>query len=269
MKYTGIPFVAMKTVEDSQDVESKSGLEIAIIGSKNEISEVKGAYVSGGYNITKGTFRGVNVAGVCNSQSTAGVSGRYGTTGGSKGVNLAGVCNLVDENADGINVAGVYNRVSDCHSFGSHGVHIAGIANSIRRAEGLTLAGLVNSTDESIGVSVALLANASKSYTGLTIAGLINDSYCGDGVSIAGLCNVNEMDAGGLQVAGGINYSHEVGCYHGKYLIQASILGNWVKEVSSDATVIQIGLYNRAGDRFCPVVNVKGIRNLFRRKKKK
>ena len=65
-------------------------------------------------------------------------------------------------------------------------------------------------------------------------------------------------DSKGVNLAGLVNYSKGVK----DFLIQYATLGNVIKEKNKDAFVLNIGLYNKIEDYFCPFVQVYGLKNL-------
>jgi hypothetical protein len=83
------------------------------------------------------------------------------------------------------------------------------------------------------------------------------------GVSVATDGNLTCGNSKGMNVAVGINCSGEVD----DYLIQFGAV-NIVDEVNEDAFVFQLGIYNRAGDKITPIINVKGLGNLSKKLKR-
>jgi hypothetical protein len=78
------------------------------------------------------------------------------------------------------------------------------------------------------------------------------------GFDITGVCKTIDGESHGVNITGGVNYSGNVS----KFLIEYGTLANIVSEAGKDAFVLQIGLWNKIGNQYCPVINVKGIKNL-------
>jgi hypothetical protein len=102
---------------------------------------------------------------------------------------------------------------------------------------------------------------------GVDITGGFRD-IAGDskGVDITGLFNLVGGKSNGLDVAGVYNFSGDVK----NWLIQYGTLVNIVDNLNDDSFVLQVGLWNRIGNQYCPIINVKGIKNIprvFNRKK--
>jgi len=84
------------------------------------------------------------------------------------------------------------------------------------------------------------------------------------GINIAGVANVSDGNMKGISLAGWLNYAEEVK----DWLISYGTLGNVVDEKRKNSFGLQIGLYNRVGEQYCPIVNVWGIKNIPRLIKK-
>ncbi|MFC1710789.1 hypothetical protein ACFLZJ_01375 [Nanoarchaeota archaeon] len=165
----------------------------------------------------------------------------------------------------------------------NHYGHAKGIAVSILgnyfrdKTKGLSLAGLTNWSDgEFKGVSLAGLTNfIANSSKGLSVAGLFNgytkenisDKILNNkkprsriGIDISLLGNYISGPSKGLSISGGYNHAG----VSNRYLIQASLFGNNISSVNTEDFVLQIGLYNKAGNHLSPLINVTGLRNLPR-----
>ncbi len=95
---------------------------------------------------------------------------------------------------------------------------------------------------------------------GADITGLVK--YVGGdskGADITGFVKIAGGDSKGISIAGGFNYSEGVK----DFLIQYGTLGNIVKEINPDNDfVLQVGLFNRIGNKYCPIINVQGMKNI-------
>ena len=130
------------------------------------------------------------------------------------------------ENFSGLDANIIYKRVEG----NSNGANLAGLVNYI---EG-----------NSNGVNLAVVGN--------NIEGNSNGAnFAIGGNDIGG-------DSKGVNLAGLVNYSKGVK----DFLIQYATLGNVIKEKNKDAFVLNIGLYNKIEDYFCPFVQVYGLKNL-------
>ena len=133
-----------------------------------------------------------------------------------------------------------------------NGVGIAGIGNVV--------------VEDCNGVGIAGGANlVGKDYNGVGIAGIMN--YVGgdyNGVGIAGGWNLVDGNTKGIQVSGLFNKTKGVD----GYLLQVGLI-NLIKEISGDESVLQIGLYNRAGNKIVPLVNPVGMKHLIKEVKNK
>ena len=93
-----------------------------------------------------------------------------------------------------------------------------------------------------------------------------------NGFDITGLVKNVEEDNKGLSITGLDNHFKKVK----QYSVSYATLGNTIKEIGENAFYLQIGLVNKAGDKYCPFINVGGIKNIpkligksFKRKKNK
>lgn len=86
------------------------------------------------------------------------------------------------------------------------------------------------------------------------------------GVDITGGVKYVDGDSKGVSLTSGLNIFNKVS----DWAVMYGTLGNRVKEVVPDESfVVQFGLFNRAGDRYCPLVNVYGLKNLVKKLKRK
>ena len=127
--------------------------------------------------------------------------------------------------------------------------------------KGVNLTGGINDSKVDMkGISIGGLINSSgMDMKGVNIAGLSNVSEEDmKGVNISGLGNGSDGDMKGVSLAGGLNYANKVN----DYLISYGTLGNVVNEKGKDSFGLQVGLYNKAGEQYCPIVNVWGVKNI-------
>ena len=78
------------------------------------------------------------------------------------------------------------------------------------------------------------------------------------GVDIVGVYKAVEGDNKGLSLTGGFNYFKEVNDFSVSY----ATIGNVIKEVGENVFYLQVGLWNKAGDSYCPIINIGGIKNI-------
>jgi len=167
--------------------------------------------------------------------------------------------------------SGIYpSIIVNCHNGNFKGINLSGFVNYLcGDSSGFNLTGLLNVNE-----------GKTSCNKGVNIAGLVNNLENSKGVNIAGGVNYNKGNSKGVNIAGGVNYnkgrseginSSGVGNYSSKvydFLIQYGTIGNIVKECSRRAFILQIGLFNRIEDQYCPIVNIKGLKNLLKQIKK-
>ena len=78
------------------------------------------------------------------------------------------------------------------------------------------------------------------------------------GFDITGAYNCVEGNSKGVSLTGFVNYSKRVK----DFLIQYATLKNEIKEIPENAIALQFGLFNKIGERYCPIVNIHGIKNI-------
>lgn len=118
------------------------------------------------------------------------------------------------------------------------------------------------------GFWLAGLANGSGDFSGVEIAGMFN-MVDGDskGVEIAGIFNSLHRNFKGVQIAGFFNLAGRIkGFSYGTIMnyaeknnglaIQIGTI-NFIRDYNPKGTVIQIGLYNRAGEQSIPLLNIR------------
>lgn len=158
----------------------------------------------------------------------------------SKGVVIAGGMSLVNGDQTGFVGSGIISTVDGNQT----GVCVSGIGSIIDSSIGVIAAGGLNAVNKDLeGLAVSTIANmVHGDVTGVMI----------------GSCNY----VGGLLTGyqgGLINYSKE----SDKVAVQTGLV-NIIDKYDSEAEdfVLQIGLYNRAGNQAIPLVNMRGFRNL-------
>ena len=151
--------------------------------------------------------------------------------------------------------SGIYpSIIVNCHNGNFKGINLSGFVNYLcGDSSGFNLTGLLNVNE-----------GKTSCNKGVNIAGLVNNLENSKGVNIAGGVNYNKGRSEGINSSGVGNYSSKV--YD--FLIQYGTIGNIVKECSRRAFILQIGLFNRIEDQYCPIVNIKGLKNLLKQIKK-
>jgi hypothetical protein len=130
------------------------------------------------------------------------------------------------------------------------------------------------------GVKISLLLNMNTLYSlfdsdvqldssGLRLAGVGNGSSNFKGVEVAGLVNAIEGDLKGASLAGGASVigGELNGFSYGTFVNYAGVNGRLAIQIGAfnimkdyheqEGTVIQIGLYNRAGNQSIPLLNIR------------
>jgi hypothetical protein len=100
------------------------------------------------------------------------------------------------------------------------------------------------------GVWIGGIYNGSGDFTGVEVAGLLNMSDGVTGVA-AGAINVIEGELSGASL-GAVNYAEE----NGRFSLQIGAI-NYLKNFYVGGTVVQIGLYNQAGNQAIPLLNIR------------
>jgi len=103
------------------------------------------------------------------------------------------------------------------------------------------------------------------SNKGMDVTGLVKIvAGNNQGVDLTGVTKVVKGANEGLSLTGGFNYFRETNDWSVSY----ATFGNVIKEVGPDAFYLQLGLFNRAGDHYSPLINIGGVKNLLKRLKK-
>jgi hypothetical protein len=127
------------------------------------------------------------------------------------------------------------------------GVNIAGMGSGIGKLKGVNISGI-----------------GSTCYwdmLGLSVSGIYGFTYKMKGVAVSGLFNSVFDTLSGLSLSTAYNFAGE----NGKVALQVGV-ANWIRDYEPEGTVIQVGLYNRAGDQIIPGINIRGLKNLFKKK---
>ncbi len=110
---------------------------------------------------------------------------------------------------------------------------------------------------DSSGFYVGGVVNASYNFKGCEIAGLANfHNGWSKGVQIAGLLNSNDEELTGVAITGGINFAK----INKGLAIQIGAF-NILEKYDSQGTVIQLGLFNKAGEQYVPLLNIRRSKN--------
>jgi hypothetical protein len=156
------------------------------------------------------------------------------------------------ENAKGVRAS----AIAEWHSGNYTGAMIGGLFSSVVTANGegggdvagMRIAGVVSGNDGDLtGVS------ASGFYNYVTQS-LLNGVTLSWGLNVVG-ARLNGFSAAGLYNFAGSN---------GRLAVQVGAFNN-LERYDPAGTVVQLGWYNRAAEQSIPLLNVRGISNLFER----
>ena len=248
-KSKGIPFIYYTTEAGSN--ETVTGFKFSIL---NEFQ-------------FGGNYKGVMIAGVggglCNGSSGNGEKDREKKASTLEGLLISGFVGGSDGPVKGAIISGMlaYNRST------VKGVSAGGIVNlSKDKIDGVAFGGLCNRVEGKFnGKALSLGINSIKENL--------------NGVAFGGIANYIEKSAKGMILSWGVNYVKEafagfayglVGnrAHHNEGNVFQMGFANHVTEYHNDGFVIQIGLYNHVGNREVPLINVVGLKSLFKRKEK-
>jgi len=153
-----------------------------------------------------------------------------GVNGEFKGLDITGGVKYVKGNSKGVDITG--------------GVKYVDYGNS----KGFDITGLVKIVYD-------------KNSEGVDITGGIK-AVGGDskGFDVTGVAKLVDGNSKGVNLTGGINYSKNVK----DWLIEYGTLVNIVEKAPDEAFVLQVGLWNSIGNQHCPIINIKGMKNLSR-----
>ena len=137
---------------------------------------------------------------------------------------------MVKEDSKGVGVGGAVNLVEGS----SKGVNVGGLANVVKEdSKGVGVGGIVNYVKENLS-----------------------------GISLSGAISVVKGRLEGFSYASLMNHAKT----NGDLAIQVGMINN-ISKYDDTGAVVQIGLYNRAGEQTMPLVNIRGIKNLKESKK--
>ncbi len=143
-----------------------------------------------------------------------------------------------EENADEPATGARLSAFTSFHDGNFTGAIVAGLVAGTRSLEGLCISGVLSTT------------GGNESSSGVGNAG---------GAVISGVASVVKGELDGISYGTLCNYARR----NGRIAIQLGAC-NHISKYNDKGTVVQIGLYNRVGSQIIPLVNLKGIDNLFR-----
>lgn len=131
------------------------------------------------------------------------------------------------------------------------------------------------------GVDLSLLKEVDKDNIGVDLIGFVKQigrdnkgvdviggmKYVKEdnkGADLTGIVKIVEGENKGLSITGIYNQFGKVNDWNISY----ATFGNVIKEVGPNAFYLQLGLFNKAGDTYCPIINIGGMKNLLRKLKK-
>ncbi|MBI2044695.1 hypothetical protein HYT23_01415 [Candidatus Pacearchaeota archaeon] len=117
------------------------------------------------------------------------------------------------------------------------------------RVRGLDVNLLIKGVSEAKGIGITGVVSVVSDLSGVDITGGVSLTDRHKGLRISGISNYTYNHSSGVEVAGVANYAGRTS----KGIVQVSLLGNKVEEVEDGAFVLQVGLYNVAGDQTCLV----------------
>jgi hypothetical protein len=160
------------------------------------------------------------------------------------------------------------NLIASTHGYGNSyekglnndgdasGVWVSGAVNAAKDFKGLSIAGIFNSYVNAKGAFVSGMVNTSAgTQSGVSISGILNyvqESL--NGVSISGLGNITEGELNGSSYGTIGNWAN----YNGRIAVQIGLF-NGISEYNPQGFVLQIGLFNRAGNKTMPLINMRGL----------
>ena len=108
--------------------------------------------------------------------------------------------------------------------------------------------------EDASGVRISAIKNANKgNASGFWFGGLYNyNDNDFKGAMLSGLFNVIEGEIQGVQIAPFLNWAPS----NGKFTLQIGAL-NYLPKYDEKGLLIQIGLYNKCGERTSPLFNIR------------
>lgn len=166
--------------------------------------------------------------------------------GDSKGFNIAIISNLVNCNSSGLDITGLMKFVDR----DNNGIDIVGLWKSVGS----------DSHGSNYGIDIIVGGkHVSEDNKGVDlIGGFKNVGKNNNGVDLVGGVKVVGGNNTGISLTGLYNYFEEVN----DWSISYGILGNTINEVGEDSFYLQLGLFNKAGSKYFPFIQVGGIKNI-------
>lgn len=109
------------------------------------------------------------------------------------------------------------------------------------------------------GLCVSGIFSINDNLKGVAVAGALSAQDHCNGVAASGICNYVGKKLTGASLTLGCNYARD----NGKFALQVGAIN--VISKYEEGVVVQVGLYNRAGDRSIPLLNVRGLSKVFRK----
>ena len=145
---------------------------------------------------------------------------------------------------------------AEWHQGNYTGALIGGLLSSVARADG-------EGGGDVAGVRVGgVVSGNDGDLTGLSASGVYNYVTANllNGVSLSWGLNVIGGRLNGFSAAGLYNYAGA----NGTLAVQIGAFNN-LAHYNAEGTVVQVGWYNRAAEQSVPLLNIRGISNLFER----
>jgi len=166
-----------------------------------------------------------------------------------QGVPFFGFTSKGGSNAGGIRASIFWEEHEDSNY---KGALIGGLYAGVTRGDlaGTAIGGLGSTVEgNQKGIAIGgLVTHVGGNFEGIAIGGLVN--YVG----------------GKLEGLAASSIGNEA-VINGKLAVQIGTC-NKIRGYNEEGTTIQLGLYNRSGAQTIPLVNIRGIKNLFKRNKK-
>ena len=162
--------------------------------------------------------------------------------------------------------AGVYNSEKS-EKRGLEGLCVAGVFTNQDGSylKGGSLSGFLNFSNELNGFAISGAMNSiDENVKGFLLSGVYNTARDMKGGTVSGVTNYIKGKLNGVSYATIYNHADE----NGKIAIQIGLINN-IRRYNSESFVLQIGLYNRAGEQTIPLINIRGLRKLKKTKSKK
>ncbi len=250
MKSIGIPFIAYYTRQEVDNFD------------KTRMETAKGVRASALFDVHRGKYKGVLAAGV-----VAGTleSGDHMEDGGLEGICVGGIATIHEGFTKGINLVGGISSF-----YGFKGLNLAGVAvESSKDFSGMNVTGGFSDIKGSMdGISMSGLYSYAENLNGISVCGLFsNIKNWAKGIHVSGLFARTGMDLCGMQVGGMVSYVYRAltgisvaALYNhayasDKFSLQIGAVNRIVNYKGGIS--IQLGLYNRCGEKIVPGINVR------------